>query len=40
MNLVLQLNLVQARSMTAQTVGPILRARALELVDERNVVRV
>jgi hypothetical protein len=36
----LLLNLVQARSTTAQTVGPILRARALELVDERNVVRV
>src|SRR5207247_10781190 len=40
-NLVLLLlNLVQARSTTAQTVTPILRARALELVDERNVVRV
>ncbi|HEX9532463.1 MAG TPA: hypothetical protein VGA58_06780 [bacterium] len=40
-NLVLLLlNLVQARSTTAQTVSPILRARALELVDERNVVRV
>jgi len=40
-NLVLLLiNLLQARSTTAQTVTPILRARALELVDERNVVRV
>jgi hypothetical protein len=40
-NLVLLLlNLVQARSTTAQAVGPILRARALELVDDRNVVRV
>jgi len=40
-NLVLLLlNLVQARSTTAQTVSPILRARALELVDERNAVRV
>ena len=40
-NLVLLLlNLVQARSTTVQTVGPILRARALELIDERNVVRV
>lgn len=28
-----------AKSTTAQTVAPILRARALELVDERNVVR-
>jgi len=40
-NLVLLLlNLVQARSITARTVTPILRARALELVDEHNVVRV
>ena len=38
--LLLLLNLVQARSTTARTVTPILRARALELVDERNVVRV
>ncbi len=40
-NLVLLLlNLAQVRATTAQTVAPILRARALELVDERNVVRV
>lgn len=37
---ILILTLVQVRSTTGQTVGPILRARALELVDERNVVRV
>ena len=36
----LLLNLVQIRATTAQTVPPILRARALELVDEHNVVRV
>ena len=40
-NLVLQLvNLVQVRYTTAQTVTPILRAHALELVDEHSVVRV
>lgn len=40
-NLVLLLlNLTQVRPSAAQTVTPILRARALELVDERNVVRV
>jgi hypothetical protein len=39
-NLVLLLlTAMQARSTTAQTVTPLLRARALELVDERNVVR-
>jgi hypothetical protein len=38
--LLLLLTLMQARSTTAQTTTPILRARALELVDERNVVRV
>ncbi len=39
-NLVLLLvNLMQTRSTTAQTVAPILRARTLEVVDERNVVR-
>ena len=36
----LLLNLAQVRSTTAQTVAPMLRARALELVDDRNVVRV
>src|SRR2546430_10397344 len=40
-NLVLLLiSLAQVRATAAQTVTPILRARALELVDERNVVRV
>ena len=40
-NLVLLLvNLVQVRYTTAQTVTPILRAHALELVDEHSVVRV
>lgn len=40
-NFVLLLLIVmQARSTTAQTVAPLLRARALELVDEHNVVRV
>ena len=40
-NLVLLLlNLTQVRATAAQTVTPILRARALELVDERNMVRV
>ena len=34
------LTLLQARPTTAQTTTPILRARALELVDDRNVVRV
>jgi hypothetical protein len=39
-NLVLLLlTAMQAGSTTAQTVTPLLRARALELVDERNVVR-
>ena len=38
--LLLVLTLVLARPTTAQTTTPILRARALELVDERNVVRV
>ena len=37
--MLLHLTVMQARSTTAQTVSPILRARALELVDERNVVR-
>ncbi len=40
MLLLLFLTVMQARSTTAQTVTPLLRARALELVDERNVVRV
>ncbi len=40
MLLLLLLVVMQARSTTAQTVTPLLRARALELVDERNVVRV
>src|SRR5881396_3103219 len=40
-NLVLLLlNLTQVRATAAQTVTPILRARALELVDVRNMVRV
>ena len=39
-NLVLLLtNLAQVKSTTAQTVPPILRARALELVDDCNAVR-
>jgi hypothetical protein len=37
--MLLLLTLMQTRSTTAQTVAPILRANALELVDERNVVR-
>ena len=40
MLMILLLTVGQARSTTAQTVTPILRARALELVDERNMVRV
>jgi hypothetical protein len=40
MLMILLLTVIQARSTTAQTVTPTLRARALELVDERNVVRV
>lgn len=35
----LLLTMMQAKSTTAQGVTPILRARALELVDDRNVVR-
>ncbi len=39
-NLVLLLfTMTQVRSTTAQTVPAIIRARALELVDERGVVR-
>lgn len=38
--MLLLLTVMQTRPMTAQTVTPILRARALELVDERKVVRV
>lgn len=39
-NLVLLLfTMTQVRSTTAQTVTPILRGRALEVVDERGVVR-
>ena len=39
-NLVLLLlTVAQVRSTTAQSVAPILRGRALELVDERGVVR-
>lgn len=38
--MVLLLTTMQARSTEAQVVSPILRARALELVDEHNVVRV
>ena len=40
MLMLLLLTVMQARSTSAQTVTPLLRARALELVDERNVVRV
>ena len=40
MLLLLLLTVMRARSTTAQTVTPLLRARALELVDERNMVRV
>ena len=38
--MLLLVNLVQVRYTTAQTVTPILRAHALELVDEHSVVRV
>jgi hypothetical protein len=37
--LLLLLTVVQAGSTTAQTVAPILRGRALELVDDRGQVR-
>jgi hypothetical protein len=37
--MLLVLTLMQPRPTIAQTVPPILRANALELVDERNVVR-
>jgi hypothetical protein len=37
--ILLLFNMGQTRSSTAQSVPPILRANALELVDERNVVR-
>ncbi len=37
--MLLLLNLAQARSTAAQTVPEVLRVRALELVDERGVVR-
>lgn len=37
--MLLVLTVMQTKSTTAQTIAPILRARALELVDERNVVR-
>lgn len=36
---VLLLTLTQVRSTTAQTAAPLLRGRALELVDEHGVVR-
>ncbi|HEX2715339.1 MAG TPA: hypothetical protein VHM88_24430 [Candidatus Acidoferrales bacterium] len=37
--MLLLLNMMQTGSTTAQTVAPILRVHALEVVDERNVVR-
>ncbi|HVH30839.1 MAG TPA: hypothetical protein VNA31_04125 [bacterium] len=37
--LLLVVTLLQTRPTTAQTVPPVLRANALELVDEHNVVR-